>query len=85
MPVLTLTNTSSGRSRCAVLEHPHLLGVVDDDREAARGDLGQLVGGEESLEQQDAPRVVRGAQRDRGVELDQREAVGVRERRAARA
>ena len=64
-----------------MLEHPHLVLVVDDNGEAARGDLRQLVGLEEALEQQDAPDVVLGAQRDRRVELDQRESVGLRERR----
>ena len=66
IPLLIFTKTSSGRSSCRVLEHPHLVGVVDDDREPARGDLRQLVRAEETLEQQDAlrcsaPRAARSA------------------------
>ncbi len=81
IPVLILRNTSIGRSRCALLEHRHLIGVMDDRREPLGCEFGQLVGREKPLEQQDPPRVVRSAQRERGVELDDRESVGVRERR----
>ena len=54
---------------------------MHDDREPALRDLGQLALVEEAFEQQDAARVVPLAQLDRGVELDQREPVGVLERR----
>ena len=81
MPVLTLTNTSSGRASTAALEHPHLLDIVHDDREPALRDLRQLGFREKALEQQDAPRVALFAQLDRRIELDQRQAVGVLQRR----
>ena len=64
-----------------MLEHRHLVRVMDDGCQASRGELWQLVGGKEALEQQDSARVVRGAERERGIELEQREAVGISERR----
>jgi hypothetical protein len=63
------------------LEHPHLLGVVDDDRKPVAGNLRQLVLAEESLEQQDPALVMRRSQRDGVVALEQRKAVGIGERR----
>ena len=50
--------------------------MVHDGRQPASRELRQLVRREEAFEQQDPARIVRGAQRDRRVELDQREAVG---------
>ena len=64
-----------------LFEQRHLIGMMNDRREAPGRELGQLVGGEKPFEQQDPPRVVRSAQLERGVELDDREAVRVRERR----
>ena len=63
------------------LQHLHLLDVVHDDGQAPCGDLAQLALGEKSFEQQDAAHVVLLAQHHRGIELDQRQAVGVLERR----
>ena len=63
------------------LQHAHLLVVVHDNGETARRDLRQLAGAEKTLEQQDSARIVLLAQRDRGVELEQRETVGIGERR----
>ena len=81
MPVLTLTNTSSGRDSADLFEHPHLLDVMHDRGEPSQRELGQFAFGEEALEHQDAPRVPALAQFDRDVRLDQREPVGVLERR----
>ena len=81
MPVLTLTNTSSGRAG------PRFSSIATARRRARRwralrGDLVQFARLEEAFEQQDAARVARRrASSTRGVELDQREPVGVVERR----
>ncbi len=63
------------------LQHPHLVFAVHHDGEAPRRDFGQLIRREESFEQQDPPHVMSGAQRDGRVELDQRQSVGVGQRR----
>ena len=64
-----------------LFEHRHLIGMMNDRREAPGREFGQLVGGEKPFEQQDPPRVVRSAQLEGGVELDDRKAIRVRERR----
>ncbi len=63
------------------LQHLHLLDVVHDDSQATRGNLAQLLLGEKALEQKDAAHVVLFAQRHCGIELDERQPVGVFERR----
>jgi hypothetical protein len=62
------------------LQHPHLVGMVHHGGQPARRDLRQFGGVEESLEQQDAARVVQRAQPHRRVELEQREPVGIGQR-----
>ena len=81
IPTLILTNTSSGRVKVRMLEQAHLFGVVNDDAQSLGRDVRQLGGGEESFEQQNAASVVRCSQRNRCVEFEQREAVGIDERR----
>jgi len=61
-------------------EHAQLFFLMHDDREPARRDLRQLGGLEEALEQQDPPRIALCPQLDGRIELEQRQAVGVRER-----
>ena len=80
MPVLILMKTSSGRARLCRLQHAHLLLVVHNNGKTARRDFRQFVGAEKSFEQQNAARIVMLAQRDRGVELEKRESVGVGKR-----
>ena len=62
-------------------EHRGLLLRMDDGREPALRELGEFALVEEALDQQDATRVQALAQRRRGLELDQRQAVGVVQRR----
>ena len=63
------------------LEHAHLVHVVDNCRETALRQFGQLALREKALEQQDPARVVPLAQVDRHVRLDQRESVRILKRR----
>jgi hypothetical protein len=62
-------------------EHLYLLDIVHDDRQTAPGDLLQLGLSEKTLEEKDAAHVTLFAQADRGVEFDQRQSVGVLQRR----
>ena len=62
------------------LQHAHLLVVVHDNGKTARRDLRQLAGAKKTFEQQNSARIVMLAQRDRRVELEQREAVGIGQR-----
>jgi len=55
--------------------------MVHYNGEPARGDLGQLVVGEKTLQQKDPACVVLLAERHGGIELEQRQPVGFRERR----
>ena len=67
--------------QCRSLEHFDLLHMVHYNGEPARGDLGQLVVGEKTLQQEDAACVVALAQRNGAIELEQRQSVGFRESR----
>jgi hypothetical protein len=67
--------------KCRGFEHSDLLHIVHYNGQSARSDLGQLAVGEKTLEQEDAPCIVALAQRHGGVELEQRQPVGLRERR----
>ncbi len=64
-----------------LLEDAHLVERMDDDAERVRRDRIELARVEEALEQQDRALVAALAQPQRGVQLDQRQPVGRRERR----
>ena len=57
-----------------------MLGVVHNYGEAARRNFGQLIDAEKSLQKQDPPSIMEFAKRDRRVELEQCEPVGVGQR-----
>ena len=65
--------------RC--LEHLDLLHMVHYNGKPARSDLGQLVVGEKTFQQENAACIVTLAQRNGGIELEQRQPVSFRERR----
>ena len=61
------------------LQHFYLFHMVYYNGQPARGNFGQFVRRKKSLEEQDPADVVTVAQRHRGVELEQCQAVGFRE------
>ena len=75
-----LLGVDRARERCC-LEHLDLLHMVHYNGKPARGDLGQLVVGEKTFQQEDATCIVALAQRNGCVELEQCQSVGFRERR----
>src|SRR6185437_4981350 len=64
-----------------LLEHAHLLGRMDDDRQRMRRDVIELRRIEKAFEQQDRAPIAARAQLQCGIELDQRESVRRGERR----
>jgi hypothetical protein len=73
-------NTSIGRSRTRLFQHPQLRVVVHHNGQPVLRDLRELVRREKPLQQQDATRVSSVAQADRGIELDEGQAVGAIQR-----